>query len=126
MRELLTTKSVSSFSEINFGLRLGQGIKEAKRCFSCGICNECKLCTVSCPYGAIYWDEKESKVGKCTLCVERIDDGLEPFCVQHCVGGALYFVTEEEFADITRDQHTVRVGKVAYTSTKWKIKSYTL
>ncbi len=126
MPVLSAAESVSNFAEINKGLPLEQGIEEAKRCFSCSICNECKLCTVGCPYGAIYWDEERGETGKCDLCVERIDDGLPPFCVQNCIGSALYFVTEEEFADITKDQHTVRVGKVSYTSTKWKIKGYTL
>ena len=126
MPELPTAKSVSSFSEVKQGLSLEQGIEEAKRCFSCSICNECKLCTIGCPYGAIYWDEEREEIGKCTLCVERIDDGLPPFCVQNCIGSALYFVTEKEFADITKDQYTVRIGKVGYTSTKWKIKGYTL
>lgn len=126
MPVLSTAESVSNFAEINKGLSPEPGIEEAKRCFSCSICNECKLCTVGCPYGAIYWDEERGEAGKCDLCVERTDDGLPPFCVQNCIGSALYFVTEEELADVTNGQHTVRIGKVSYTSTKWKIKGYAL
>lgn len=126
MPELPITEGVSSFSEVKQGLSLEPGIEEAKRCFSCSICNECKLCTVGCPYGAIYWDEERVEIGKCSLCVERIDDGLVPFCVQNCIGSALQFVTEEEYADITQGQHNVRIGKVCYTSTRWKLKPYTM
>lgn len=87
------------------------------------LCNRCKLCIHGCPYGRIHWDEEKGAVGKCNLCVERVDSGLEPSCVQHCIGGALQYVTEEELSAITRGQHNVQMGKVCYTSTKWKLKA---
>jgi len=124
--ELPITEGLSGFSEVKLGFSVEEGIDEAKRCFSCNVCNKCKLCISGCPYGTIYWDEEKGVVDKCSLCVERIDDGLEPFCVQHCIGSALQFVTEEEYADITQGQHNVRIGKVCYTSTRWKLKPYTM
>lgn len=86
-------------------------------------CNRCQLCINGCPYGRIYWNEETGTVGKCNLCVDRIDSQLEPSCVQHCIGGALQFVTEAELRDITKDQHNSRMGVVCYTSTKWKLKA---
>ena len=86
-------------------------------------CNGCKLCIIGCPYGAIYWDEELGVAGKCNLCADRIDYGLEPSCVQHCIGGALQFVTEEELAGITQNQHNVRIGKVCYASMRWNLKN---
>ncbi|UCG65918.1 MAG: 4Fe-4S binding protein [Deltaproteobacteria bacterium] len=84
-------------------------------------CTGCRLCVYGCPYGAIYFDHERKIAGKCSLCVSRIDDGLEPSCVQHCIGGALLFVTEEELGQITEGMHTARDGKVCYTSSKWKL-----
>ena len=42
------------------------------RCVGCG------LCTLACPYGAIYCDSQKQKSFKCDLC------GGEPKCVQAC------------------------------------------
>ena len=84
-------------------------------------CDHCQLCMDGCPYGRIFRDEETGTVGKCNLCVDRIDFGLQPTCVQHCIGGALQLVTEKESRDITEGQHSVRMGAVCYTSTKWKL-----
>ena len=84
-------------------------------------CNGCKLCLYGCPYGAIYFNQEKKVAEKCTLCVSRTDDCLEPSCVQHCIGGALEFVSERELEQITKGVHTARNGKVCYTSSKWKL-----
>ena len=84
-------------------------------------CNGCGLCVYGCPYGAIHFNEEKKVAGKCSLCVSRIDDGLEPSCVQHCLSGALMFVTDEELGQITEGMHTARIGKVCYTSSKWQL-----
>ena len=84
-------------------------------------CNGCGLCVHGCPYGAIYIDQEKGVAGKCSLCTERIDHGLEPSCVQHCISGALQYVPHEEVKEITRGMHTARTGKVCYTSGKWKL-----
>lgn len=86
-------------------------------------CNGCKLCLDGCPYGAIYFNKEKKVAEKCNLCVGRTDDGLEPSCVQHCIGGALEFVTPEELEDITKGVHKVRMGRVCYSSSKWKLHS---
>ncbi len=84
-------------------------------------CNGCQLCLEGCPYGAISFDKDKKTAGKCDLCADRVKGELEPACVQHCIGGALMFVTEEEQAQITRGVHTARNGKVCYASGKWKL-----
>ena len=84
-------------------------------------CTGCGLCVDGCPYGAIYLDQEKNVAGKCSLCVSRIDDDLEPACVQHCLSGALEFVTQEELAKITRGMHITGSDKIRYTSSKWKL-----
>jgi NADPH-dependent glutamate synthase beta subunit-like oxidoreductase/Pyruvate/2-oxoacid:ferredoxin oxidoreductase delta subunit len=47
--ELSVAKRTTNFSEINRGIPEGKGLKEAKRCFSCGVCRECDNCSYFCP-----------------------------------------------------------------------------
>ncbi len=47
--KLAASERVRDFREISTGLREGEALKEADRCFSCGLCNECENCYVFCP-----------------------------------------------------------------------------
>lgn len=84
-------------------------------------CTGCGLCVYGCPYGAIYLDREGKLAGKCSLCFSRIDDGLEPACVQHCIGGALQFVAQDKLAEITQGMHVAGNDRVRYTSSKWRL-----
>lgn len=55
-------------------------------------CIGCRYCMFACPYGAPRIDTLTSKVTKCTMCVHRLDAGLQPACVETCLTGALQFV----------------------------------
>lgn len=54
-------------------------------------CSGCELCAFACPHDAIRFDPQEGHAEKCTLCSQRIDRGLPPFCVKECVWGAIHF-----------------------------------
>lgn len=54
-------------------------------------CVGCKYCMVACPYGVRYLDEDKGVVDKCTFCVQRVESGLVPSCVNTCVGNARIF-----------------------------------
>ncbi len=71
--------------------------------------------------GALYFNTEKNTVGKCSVCADRVTDGLEPSCVQHCIGGALQFVTEAELGEITRGTHVARTGRICYAFSKWKL-----
>lgn len=47
-------------------------------------CIGCKSCMQACPYDAIYIDENSHTAAKCNLCAHKVDEGLEPACVQVC------------------------------------------
>lgn len=54
-------------------------------------CDGCQACIEVCPYDTIFYDREKNRVEKCNLCVHRIDQDLEPFCVICCEGQAIHF-----------------------------------
>ncbi len=68
------------------------------------LCVGCKACMTACPWGVPQWDVNTGKVGKCDLCKDRIDEGLEPACVTKCTTNCLTFCTPDEASDDKRQQ----------------------
>ena len=54
-------------------------------------CIGCKYCVVACPYQARSMNPKTEVVEKCDLCDHRVDKGIEPSCVNTCIGKAITF-----------------------------------
>ncbi|MGC8490718.1 MAG: FAD-dependent oxidoreductase [Syntrophobacteraceae bacterium] len=46
---LLKEERARSFSEIDLRISAGMAMKEAERCFNCGLCNQCDNCRLYCP-----------------------------------------------------------------------------
>jgi tetrathionate reductase subunit B len=88
-------------------------------------CTGCKLCVYACPYGRMFYNEVTGAAGHCDLCAGRVNAGMEPACVQHCIGGALQSVTQDELTLVTKGQHTLRIGKACYASSKWRLREET-
>lgn len=59
-------------------------------------CIGCRYCEWSCPYGAISFLENEKVIGKCNFCVDLIDEGKNPACVDACLMRVLHFGDIEE------------------------------
>ncbi len=56
------------------------------------ICNGCGYCIIACPFGVIARDELgDHKAHKCTLCYDRLKDGLEPACAKSCPTDSIVF-----------------------------------
>ncbi|MBV2363667.1 4Fe-4S dicluster domain-containing protein [Streptomonospora nanhaiensis] len=55
------------------------------------ICNGCGYCVPACPYGVIDKREDDGRVWKCTLCYDRLGDGLEPACAKACPTDSIQF-----------------------------------
>ncbi|MDH4262170.1 MAG: polysulfide reductase NrfD [Spirochaetia bacterium] len=47
-------------------------------------CIGCKSCTQACPYDSLYIDPNTMTAAKCNFCAHRIDQGLNPACVNVC------------------------------------------
>ncbi len=54
-------------------------------------CIGCKYCIPACPWGVISWDEKTHTTKKCTLCNDRIHNGLGTACAKACPTGSIQF-----------------------------------
>lgn len=55
-------------------------------------CQGCRLCMLACPYGAPRYAARERKVAKCNFCVDRLEAGFLPACVEACHTGALRLI----------------------------------
>jgi tetrathionate reductase subunit B len=56
-----------------------------------GKCIGCGMCVSACPYDARFFNPIRHTADKCDFCSARIDEGLQPACVEACVSGALIF-----------------------------------
>lgn len=65
-------------------------------------CVGCKVCITACPWTVPQWNVETGKVGKCDLCMDRIDQGLQPACVSKCTTGCLQFTTPNEASQRAR------------------------
>src|SRR5213080_585235 len=54
-------------------------------------CIGCRMCETGCPFDIPRYSEQTSTMAKCTLCVDRVQVGLEPACVKSCPTGCLEF-----------------------------------
>ena len=64
-------------------------------------CQGDRKCWEACPYGAIVYasDDPSEKAHKCTMCIDRLEDGLAPICVLSCSLRALDFGPVEELRE---------------------------
>ena len=72
------------------------------------ICNGCGYCVPACPYGVIGKREDDGRVWKCTLCYDRLGEGMEPACAKACPTNSIQFGELEEL----RERAGVRVEQL--------------
>ena len=65
-------------------------------------CIGCKACIAACPYGARYV-HPQGHIDKCTFCVHRVKEGLEPACVSVCPTRCMHFGDlDDPSSDVSR------------------------
>ena len=68
------------------------------------LCNGCMACIPACPFAAPQFNPEKNVVEKCNLCLNRVEKGLKPSCVQACPSGAIYFGEVNEVIQLMREQ----------------------
>jgi formate dehydrogenase iron-sulfur subunit len=64
------------------------------------VCNGCGYCIPSCPFGVVDRDPDDGRAAKCTLCYDRLQDGLEPACAKACPTDSIQFGPYDELRDV--------------------------
>ena len=63
------------------------------------ICNGCGYCIPACPFGVIDQRKDDGRAWKCTLCYDRIGDGMEPACAKACPTESIQFGPVDELRE---------------------------
>jgi formate dehydrogenase iron-sulfur subunit len=66
------------------------------------VCNGCGYCIPACPFGVVDRDPDDGRAAKCTLCYDRLQDGVEPACAKACPTDSIQFGPYEELVDVAR------------------------
>ncbi len=77
------------------------------------ICNGCGYCIPACPYGVIDQRPSDGRAWKCTMCYDRIGDGLMPACATACPTESIQYGPLDEL----RERATRRVERLHETGT---------
>ena len=64
------------------------------------VCNGCGYCVPACPFGVVDRDHDDGRAAKCTLCYDRMEDGLEPACAKSCPTDSIQFGPYDELVGI--------------------------
>lgn len=66
------------------------------------VCNGCGYCIPACPYGVIDQRKGDGRAWKCTLCYDRIGDGLTPACAKACPTESIQYGPLDELRERAR------------------------
>ena len=74
-------------------------------------CIGCQYCKAACPFDVPRYHGPNSKINKCTGCLDRVEQGMQPACVTTCQPEALKFGDREEMLAIARERVDYLHGK---------------
>jgi formate dehydrogenase beta subunit/formate dehydrogenase gamma subunit len=77
---------------------------QAEHCIGCG------YCMTGCPFNIPKFDPATKRVFKCTMCSDRVANGMGPACVKACPTGCLEFGTKREM--LARAEHRAEQVKM--------------
>jgi formate dehydrogenase iron-sulfur subunit len=66
------------------------------------VCNGCGYCVPACPFGVVDRAPDDGRAGKCTLCYDRLEDGLEPACAKACPTDSIQFGPYDELVEVAQ------------------------
>ena len=81
-------------------IKYGNGIVDFQQenCIGCG------YCISGCPFDIPKFNPNTKKMFKCTLCSDRVNEGLEPACIKSCPTGCLHFGTKDDMLNIAQNR----------------------
>jgi len=76
-------------------------------------CIGCRYCMLACPFQVptFEWDKPVPFVRKCTMCADRLAEGLEPACAKTCPTGAILFGERDELLQEAHARIEANPGK---------------
>jgi formate dehydrogenase iron-sulfur subunit len=83
-------------SDAIYKTETGYTLIDQDKCIGCG------YCTKNCPWEVPKTDSKINKTSKCTGCIDRVEAGMKPACVQTCQPGALQFGDYDEMMAVAQ------------------------
>jgi formate dehydrogenase iron-sulfur subunit len=75
------------------------------------VCNGCGYCVPSCPFGVVDRDPRDGRAAKCTLCYDRLEDGLEPACAKACPTDSIQFGPYDELLEVAAKRVSTLHGR---------------
>jgi formate dehydrogenase iron-sulfur subunit len=63
------------------------------------VCNGCGYCVSACPFGVIGQKPNDGRVGKCTLCYDRLKNDETPACAKACPTESIQFGKLDELRE---------------------------
>jgi formate dehydrogenase beta subunit len=67
-------------------------------------CIGCEFCVSGCPFNIPRFNPETKRVYKCTLCSDRVGEGLEPACIKACPTGCLKFGSKVDMKFIAEER----------------------
>ena len=71
-------------------------------------CIGCGYCMTGCPFNVPTFAPETRRVYKCTMCVDRVAEGLQPACIKACPTSCLQFGTKDDMLHVANG----RVGQL--------------
>ncbi len=71
------------------------------------VCLGCRYCVMACPYRALAYEYEEPltpRVMRCTMCYDRIKEGLNPGCADACPQGAITYGRRADLIKVARER----------------------
>jgi len=58
----------------------------------------------SCPWDIPRWNKKTQRIAKCTMCIDRVKEGLLPACVKTCPTGTMNFGDQNVMLEMAQNR----------------------
>ena len=72
------------------------------------LCLGCRMCLMACPFGIPQFG-KDGMMQKCDFCLDRLESGLLPACVQACPSRALHSGPMDELSSLATRKAAIRL-----------------